>query len=132
MRKAAIIGLALLLSACAGTVPQPATHTPLPTPPSKPAKPTTRMPTATIAVMPGLESVLGQTAPALIARFGPPRLDVQEADARKLQWSGTACVLDIYFYPLGPGRAAQATYLDARRGDGRDVDRVACVSALTR
>jgi hypothetical protein len=79
---------------------------------------------------PGLSGVIGADAESLIREFGPPRLDIREGDARKLQWSGTACVLDAYLYPGERGTRATATYLDARRGDGRDVDRAACVAAL--
>jgi hypothetical protein len=39
-------------------------------------------------------------------------------------------VLDAYLYPPETGTRATATYVDARRGDGRDVDRGACVAAL--
>ena len=74
--------------------------------------------------------MIGADADALIRSFGPPRLDIRDGDARKLQWSGTACVLDAYLYP-GPGGARpSATYIDTRRGDGRDVDRAACITAL--
>ena len=69
----------------------------------------------------------------LTRQFGTPRLDVWEGDARKLQFSGTACILDIYLYPSARGREPQATYVDARRAsDGMDVDRADCVSALRR
>jgi hypothetical protein len=80
--------------------------------------------------LPGLEEVIGSTAAELTRRFGSARLDVWEGDARKLQFTGTACVLDIYLYPSAAGREPQATYVDARRTDGRDVDRVACIQAL--
>lgn len=82
-------------------------------------------------MMPGLEGVIGANVNELTRQFGTPRLDVWEGDARKLQFSGTACVLDIYLYPSAGGREPQATYVDARRAsDGIDVDRAACVSAL--
>jgi hypothetical protein len=55
---------------------------------------------------------------------------VWEGDARKLQFSGSPCILDVYLYPGAQGREPQATYVDARRSDGRDVDRAACVQAL--
>lgn len=83
-------------------------------------------------VPPGLESVIGADADQLVRMFGAPRIDVREAEARKLQWSGTACVLDAYLYPGARGTRATATFVDARRGDGRDVDKAACVAALRR
>ncbi len=80
--------------------------------------------------LPGLEGVIGATGPQLARQFGAPRLDVIEGDVRKLQFIGVPCVLDVYLYPPAPGEAAQASYVDARRADGHDVDRAACVAAL--
>jgi hypothetical protein len=80
---------------------------------------------------PGLEGVIGATAAQLTRQFGKARLDVWEGDARKLQFSGTACILDIYLYPTTRSREPIATYVDARRGsDALTVDRAACVKAL--
>ena len=81
--------------------------------------------------IPGAEGVIGADAAALIRQFGAPRLDVIEGDARKLQWSGAACVLDAYLYPPAPGKEPLATWLDARRpSDAQDVDRASCIAAL--
>ena len=81
--------------------------------------------------LPGVEGVIGADAAALIRQFGKPRLDVREGDARKLQFVGAPCVLDVYLYPFSPGRAPLAAYVDARRrGDAREVDRVACIAML--
>ena len=77
--------------------------------------------------------MIGASPDELARQFGPARLDVWEGDARKLQFTGTACVLDIYLYPSAPGAPPEATYVDARRAsDGQDVDRASCVSALKR
>ncbi|WP_068070693.1 hypothetical protein [Novosphingobium lentum] len=94
------------------------------------ARPSTARPQAQILTAPGLEGVIGADADQLVRQFGQPRLDIHEEDARKLQWSGTACILDIYLYPPSAGARPSATYVDARRGDGRDVDRAACIAAL--
>ncbi|MFM6949592.1 MAG: hypothetical protein ACKOW1_01075 [Novosphingobium sp.] len=129
------------LAACAGSPPprakNPPARAPVTRPVIKPAltpvRPPVRTPppAARIQVLPGLEGVIGAPATELVRQFGPPRLDVQEGDARKLQYVGTACVLDIYLYPGTNGREAQATYVEARRAsDGQDVDRAACVAAL--
>jgi hypothetical protein len=79
----------------------------------------------------GLERVMGQTAPALIALFGKPDADVREGDARKLQFAGPICVLDTYLYPKGDHEPV-VTYVDARQPDGSPVDRASCVAALVR
>ena len=86
-----------------------------------------------VLAAPGLEGVIGASPDELARQFGPARLDVWEGDARKLQFTGTACVLDVYLYPPAPGAPPEATYVDARRAsDGQDVDRASCVSALKR
>lgn len=91
----------------------------------------TPMRAAQVHMMPGLEGVIGATSAQLARQFGQARLDVWEGDARKLQFSGTACILDVYLYPADRGADPQATYVDARRAsDGQDVDRAACVAAL--
>jgi hypothetical protein len=82
-------------------------------------------------VIPGLEGVIGATRDQLQAEFGSARLDVFEGDARKLQFVGERCVLDVFLYPAAPGREPQATYIEARRAsDGLDVDDAACVNTL--
>ncbi|MEA3029407.1 MAG: hypothetical protein QOG13_732 [Sphingomonadales bacterium] len=80
----------------------------------------------------GLESVIGQSARALVALFGNPDLDVREGGARKLQFLGPACVLDAYLYPPRQGADPVVTHVDARMSDGRDIDRSSCVAALSR
>ena len=84
-----------------------------------------------VQALPGLEGVIGASSADLQRQFGTARLDVWEGDARKLQFTGAACVLDVYLYPPAPGAAPAATYVDARRAsDGQDVDRASCVAAL--
>ncbi len=77
-------------------------------------------------------TVIGADAAALIHSFGSPRLDIHDGDAHKLQWSGTACIMDAYLYPASPGAPPTAAYVETRRGDGRDVDRTQCIAALRR
>lgn len=85
----------------------------------------------TFQQLPGLEGVIGATQSQLVRQFGPPRLDVWEGDARKLQFTGSACLLDIYLYPTSQSKEPLAAWVDARRtSDGRDVDRASCVAAL--
>jgi hypothetical protein len=119
---------ALLLAGCgddttpvnsAGSRPPPAVLNRAPPPPAR------------LQPVPGVEGVIGADAAELTRQFGEPRLDVWEGDARKLQFAGTACVLDVYLYPPASGGKPVATYVDARRGgDGRDVDRAACITLL--
>jgi len=111
VRKALVIGSALLAAGCA-TAPPPAS---LVAPP--------------IISTSGLERVLGHDAHDLIGLFGEPELDVREDQARKLQFVGPICVLDAYLYPKD-GREPVVTYIDARQPDGRDIDRASCVAAL--
>lgn len=145
MRKLATIPLMLTLvaavSACSSTGGKPhssgagAPRKPPAVRQGKPREPVRQPivrppPVPQVQQLPGLEGVIGATAAELTRRFGAPRLDVLEGDARKLQFTGTPCVLDVYLYPPAAGREPQATFVDARRSDGRDVDRAACIQAL--
>ncbi|PLK27260.1 hypothetical protein [Novosphingobium sp. TH158] len=123
----------LLLAACGGgTATVKSATRPLPPPPTV-VKPTPAKPPARprILAAPGLEGVIGASGGDLERQFGTARLDVLEGDARKLQFSGNACVLDVFLYPQEAGQEPHATYVEARRAsDGRDVDRASCVAAL--
>lgn len=136
--------LALALGGCGGSDSGPvrSTGASVPRPPvtrpsivRTPARPPGRRapPPPQVLALPGLEGVIGATTADLGRQFGAPRLDVWEGDARKLQYSGSACVLDIYLYPAAPGREPQATYVETRRAsDGQEVSRAACIAALRR
>ncbi|MEL7519837.1 MAG: hypothetical protein AAFN48_12890, partial [Pseudomonadota bacterium] len=81
----------------------------------------------------GLESVLGQRAGSLTQRFGKARIDLKEGDARKLQFLGTGCVLDIYLYPREERGEPVATHVEARSlSDGEDTDRARCIREVER
>ncbi|NBW74286.1 MAG: hypothetical protein EBR34_00635 [Sphingomonadaceae bacterium] len=136
-----LLALVPALAACGSTTPPRAKSTPGKPPATRPVgrpamtpvRPPVRTPppAARVQSLPGLEGVIGASAPELIRQFGTPRLDVSEGDARKLQYIGQACVLEIFLYPAQPGREPQATYVEARRSsDGQEVDRAACVAAL--
>ena len=140
-RIAALLALSTLAACTAVPSAPPATRAPAPhrpraraIPPTRPApppKPVFRAPE--VQHIAGLEAVIDKDARALVTTFGAPVLDVHEGDMRKLQFVGTACVLDVFLYPLKPGSEPVATYVDARRAsDGLDVDRAACVAALIR
>jgi len=103
-----------------------------PAPRSSSVAPPVAPPAAHIYTSHGLESVIGRGARAITALFGNPDLDIREGSARKLQFTGPACVLDIYLYPPRAGGDPIATHVDARLPDGRDMDRSSCVAALTR
>lgn len=78
-----------------------------------------------------MELVMNAGPDALEGLFGAPRLDVAEGDARKLQFAGIPCVLDVYLYPPEGGGEPRVTWVEARRAsDARDVDKGACINAL--
>lgn len=136
-RTLAAIALVPFLAACAasggGTVQGAGTSATKPQKPSRTVRPPSRYKprVAQVQILPGIEGVIGSTPSELTRQFGSPRLDVWEGDARKLQFTGNACVLDVYLYPAEPGREPQATYVDARTpSDGQDTDRAACIAAL--
>jgi hypothetical protein len=80
---------------------------------------------------PGLDGVIEERADRLVRLFGTPRLDVRESDMRKLQFAGSACVMDVFLYPLRPDAEPVATWIETRRAsDGAEVDRQACIERL--
>ncbi|KHL24708.1 hypothetical protein PK98_12265 [Croceibacterium mercuriale] len=103
-------------------------------PPTRPAPPPqTGFLAPQVQRLAGLERVIERDGATLVRQFGQPRLDVREGDMRKLQFSSSACVLDVFLYPLRQGAEPVATWVDARRAsDGQEVDRAACVAALAR
>lgn len=137
LRFAPLLFTLLTLAACVSAPERSATAPGRPPirsaaiPTVRPSAPLPRT-VALIRAAPGLEGVIGADADQLTRLFGAPRLDIRDEDARKLQWTGPACVLDAYLYEGTRGGRATATYVDARRGDGRDVDRAACVASLRR
>lgn len=131
MRALASLGaLALLLGGCvsgAGTAP------------ARPAAAPAAKPRSSIVVVPqvmapaGLEGVIGAPAAALTGRFGAPRIDLAEGDARKLQFAGPTCVVDIYLYPVAAAAEPTATHVEARlRQGGAPVDPGACIREVER
>jgi hypothetical protein len=124
------LAIAPLLAACASS--GGGTAAPAASAPTVVRAPVRRTPPPVhVIALPGTEGVIGATRADLLRQFGAARLDVWEGDARKLQFTGSACVLDVYLYPKSSGAEPQATYVDARRpSDGRDVDRASCIAAL--
>jgi hypothetical protein len=130
MRSLTALLLAFAVSACStgytpiAQKPPPRASAPV-VPQPRPTKPF-RAPPAQSAT--GLNGVLGSQAEALIRRFGTARIDLQEGDARKLQFLGRACVLDVFFYPRAEGAEPLAAHVDARlRSNGSAVDRESCI-----
>jgi hypothetical protein len=113
------LGLAALLGGCATAAPERT---------AAPVQPPVTRPYTTV----GLGTVIGRTAALLESQFGRPDLDIREGSARKLQFSGAACVLDAYLYPPKAGGEPIVTHIDTRLPDGNDMDRASCVAAMTR
>ena len=122
MGRSAGLGLVLVAAGC--VAPTPRGPAPAVRPPVQPVRPTYNAA--------GLEGVMGRNARMLESEFGKPDLELREGTARKLQFAGAACVLDLYLYPPRGGGEPVVTYVDARLPDGRDFDRASCVAALTR
>ncbi|MDZ3832005.1 MAG: hypothetical protein U0S50_09345 [Sphingopyxis sp.] len=112
-------GLALTLAGCAGGA-VPRAVPPVSAPPSTVVKPVQN------------NSLIGTSADAIGRLFGSPRLDVKEGAGRKMQFAGSSCTLDIYFYAPRAGATPVATHVDARTPDGRDAGVDGCAQALRR
>lgn len=119
-----LIGIVLVLAGCASASKPVSVATP-----GRPAA--ARVPQVMAAQ--GLEGVIGERAALLTRRFGSPRIDLAEGDARKLQFISANCVLDIYLYPLSAGAEPTATHVDARlRQGGAAIDPGRCIREVER
>ena len=77
-------------------------------------------------------AIQGASAGALIARFGPPQIDLKEGVGRKLQFVGPACVLDAYLYAPTQGREPVVRHVDTRQRNGAPIAAATCMAALTK
>ena len=114
MRIVIAASLALVTAACATAPREP--------------KPASATPTAAARATGAL---VGLSASELIGRFGQPALQVREGPGLKLQWAGTACVLDAFLYPTSGGHE-RATHVEARQPTGNPIDAQSCALALAR
>lgn len=122
MTRLSAVLLFALLGGCTAAVPSPRNVPP----------PVAAAPPPTIVRPVQTNSLIGQSADAIGRMFGKPRLDVTEGAARKLQFEGSACVIDIYFYAPRAGAAPVATHVDARTPDGRNAELSSCAETLRR
>ncbi|AOL25010.1 hypothetical protein Ga0102493_11883 [Erythrobacter litoralis] len=116
-----------LVSACAGGA-----AVPLPSAGARPA-PQPAEPFRTPRPQPGgdIAGIMGADSRSLLARFGEPRIQAVEGDARKLQFASADCVLDIYLYPMREGGTPVATHVEARlRQGGVATSREDCIRAV--
>lgn len=130
MRSFTGLALALAVSACStgytpiAQQPPPRASTPV-TPQPRPTEAFRAPPTQPAN---GLSGILGSQAAALTQRFGAAKIDLQEGDARKLQFLGRDCVLDVFLYPRASGADPVAAHVEARlRSNGSAVDRESCI-----
>lgn len=93
--------------------------------PERPAPPAAKPPPD-----PGLAALLGRGPEAAIALVGPVRLDRREGEARHLQFGGSPCILDLYYYRPEAGAAPVARHADARRPDGSAIAPGDCLRLL--
>lgn len=120
IRLIAVAMVAATLGGCAGATAVP-----------RPTQPVTRpSPSPTAPRITQKNSLIGHPANAALSLFGKPRLDIKEGMGRKLQFEGSACILDVYYYAPKQGAEPIATHVDARTPDGRDANIDSCISAL--
>jgi len=129
LRPAAACAAMALMSACVGgpAVPIPST--------TSRTAPTVAEPFRAPRAQPGgnAAGIMGADVRTLRARFGEPRIDLVEGDARKLQFASSDCVLDIFLYPLRDGGAPVATHVETRlRQGGEATSRARCIADVER
>ncbi len=136
MRRLATALAALTISACAGgsgTAPTRTASTAVQPPVAAPQPSREAFRPPSVMREGGLDGVIGAQARALTSRFGEPRINLIEGDARKLQFAGRTCVLDIFLYPLEAGREPVATHVESRlRTGGGAIDRARCIAEIER
>lgn len=93
-------------------------------------KPAPVVPAAAVEEPPERGGLIGLSANELVARFGTPRLQVREGAGTKLQFLGSACVLDAYLYPPAAGGTQRVAHVDTRNREGRVVEQTGCIAAL--
>lgn len=128
MKRVAATSIGLMaLSACAAPAKEQPRIAVVPTAEAAtPAQVTVKAPPAS-----DVASIIGEGARSLTGRFGSARIDLTEGQARKLQFVGQDCVLDIYLYPVAAGTDPVATHVDARlRRDGSDTDKARCIAEV--
>lgn len=91
-------------------------------PPPRPAAPAP----VVFAPVPGLERILGKPATTATGLLGTPGLDRHDGPGHHLQFVGTACILDLYYYPDPTAGQPTARYAEARRRDGARDDTARC------
>jgi hypothetical protein len=132
MREWTIVPLVLILGACASGGRDRAVAGQRPAPVAAPA-PAGAFRTPQVQQEQGLESIIGARSDTLSRRFGTPRIDLAEGDARKLQFVSETCVLDIFLYPLDQGAEPVATHVEVRRrADAGPADRAECIRRIER
>jgi hypothetical protein len=89
-------------------------------------------PPTSVSRLAGLDRVIGHDARSLVALFGTADQDMREENGRRLQFGSGTCILDAYLYPPSKGKEPLVTHVDARQPDGKDIDRNACINALTK
>jgi len=77
-----------------------------------------------------LPDLLGLEPKDVQAILGEVSLKRWEGAAQMMQFTGEACILDVYFYEEAPGQAFRATFLAARRASGEGMEAGLCLRAL--
>lgn len=147
VRLSALAALSVLLAACAGSSPPPASgrmsgaDLGLASAAASPAAPQARQEVAAVPrVQPGARpgkgaaprDVLEKSHAAVRRVLGAPDLERKEPPAEVWQYSADTCVLDITFYPGQNGGPALASYLESRTLDGAPMDAARCLGRLSR
>lgn len=133
MRRAAGLGLALFLGACAGerTSP-PVAVVSLPRAESAPGAQAS--PAPQIAAAPpiaGARGLVGLSRDALGARLGQAGFVRRDGPAEVWRYRGATCLLDVFVYRETDG-AQRVTHVDARTLEGRPAPADPCLDSLER
>lgn len=135
MRRAAGLGLALLLGACAAPAEQSSAPVAIvPLPPADSAaqpQPGPAPQIAAAAPIAGARGLVGLSRDALGARLGQAGFVRRDGPAEVWRYRGRECLLDVFVYRETDG-AQRVTHVDARTLQGRPASPDPCLDSLER
>lgn len=136
MAASAVAGAAVsILSACAGSPPQPAAVAAPPAagPAAAPSPPAAaNPPPAVAAAVPaatGARALIGLTREDVAARFGPAGFVRRDGPAEVWRYRATECFLEIFIY-RDSDNGQRVAHVDARNFAGRPASADTCLTRL--
>jgi len=139
LRPLAILALPILLAACQSQPAASLVGRPPAGPPQRPGTPALPAPAVPPAsplnsadLINDPQRFKGMSLDAVTALLGRPSFQRRDADAEIWQYYGpsSACVLDLFVYPVPEGGSAQVAYAELRSRGGASSAAAACMAQI--